>query len=281
MQKLAIIIFFSIFLSGCTIQNLFLKKPAGLEITTTPPSRVYISGKDEGTTPFKNLNIQPGEYHIRLVPEGDSALQAWESNIELNRSVSTIIHHNFSNSEETSFGYVLLLQPDPDTSKSFLSVISDPNTVNITIDGRPYGFSPLSKQDLSPGSHTVDIGSPGYKSISLSVNTTLGYNLIINAKLAQELITIDPDPTIATSSSQSTENSQDDLLPVKPYVLISETSTGWLRVRTEPNTLAPEIGKVDSGETLPYLDSSGDGWLQVLFENQEGWISGSYATLYE
>lgn len=281
MQKLIIILFFAFFLSGCTIQNLFLKKPAGLEITTNPPSRVLINGNDEGPTPFKNLNIQPGDYQISLVPDGNPELAAWETNIKLNRDVSTIIHHNFAPSLEASFGYILLLQPDPDGSKSFLSVISDPNTANITIDSRPYGFSPLTKRELDPGTHTVDISSPGYKPISLSVNTTLGYNLIINVKLAEDTITINPSPVATTSAETSDDSEEESTETDKPYVIISETTTGWLRVRTEPNTLAPEIGKVDSGETLPYLDSSDDGWLQVLFEGVEGWISGTYATLYE
>lgn len=280
MKKLAIIIISSVLFSGCNINNYLLKKPAGLEIVTDPLSRVYVNGEDKGTTPFKSDNIKPGNYTIKLVPEGDTTTLPWEANINLTKQVSTIIHQNLTDSLNTSSGYTLELVKEPDNSKAYISVVTDPNTANISIDSVPYGFTPISKQELEPGTHTLEISMPGHKTISLSLNATPGYNLLVNTKLAQDLILLDPKP--ATPSSEldpSSDSTSSSTLEGDSYVTIKPTATGWLRVREEPSTLAPEIGKANEGEEFPYLSTSDDGWYEILFEGEEGWISGEYATL--
>jgi len=67
----------------------------------------------------------------------------------------------------------------------------------------------------------------------------------------------------------------------KPYVLIKETPTGWLRVRMEPSTTATEAAKVNPGEKYPLLEEKG-GWYKIRYSgDKEGWISAQYATKFE
>ena len=60
-------------------------------------------------------------------------------------------------------------------------------------------------------------------------------------------------------------------------VVVGETPTGWLRVRTAPS--GREIGTVDSGTKLPMV-SQAEGWFEVkLTSGEVGWISSVYASI--
>ena len=59
-------------------------------------------------------------------------------------------------------------------------------------------------------------------------------------------------------------------------VIVGDTPTGFLKVRETPG--GAEIGKVNPGDKLIYLDEN-DGWYQVKLESGEtGWVSKEYST---
>ena len=169
--------------------------------------------------------------------------------------------------------------------------MTDPDTANITLDGSPEGYSPLSRLEVTPGSHTLLLSSPGYKPLSISVNTAAGHNLIVKAKLAIDTIQLSSPPPASESASPNpspspspTASASPRVSPTpvmnKPYVLIEETGTGWLRVRSEPTATGEELGQADVGAKLKYLgETTEDGWHQVQFEGQTGWVSGRYASV--
>lgn len=295
MKKLGIIILSAVLLGGCTPKDLFVKPPAGLEIATVPFSTVFLNGENKGETPYSDKNVKPGTYTLKLVPTQGDNLSSYETKLVLIPKATTIISRTFAQSELDSSGYTLQLQEDP-SGGTFLSVISDPDTINVTIDDKPSGFTPLSKLTLSPGSHSLLATSPGYIEQSLSVNTVKGYNLIVNFKLASQTITLTPPspstpsaslvPTTSMSPSPSTINDPQPASPAggstisKPYILIGETGTGWLRIRKEASGTSDELGKADTGEKLKYLGESTDlGWHKIEFEGAVGWVSGKYVTL--
>lgn len=286
MKKLLLILSAAIFLGGCTPKDLFVKPPAGLEIGTNPPSTVFINDENKGETPFSDKAIKPGTYTIKLVPTSGENLLPYETKLVLTSKASTIISRNFMPSDFDSSGYILQLLEEP-SGGTYLSVISDPDTVNVVIDDKPSGFTPLSKLETTPGSHFLKVASPGYLEQTLSVNAVKGYNLIVNFKLAAQSITL-TSPTPATPSAslaplasppQSTSSSQVDSMP-KPYVVIGETGTGWLRIRKEASGTSQELGKANTGEKLKYLGETTElGWYKIEFESQIGWVSGKYVTL--
>ena len=285
MKKLLVIIASAIFLGGCTPKDLFVKSPAGLEIATTPSSTAFLNGENKGETPYSDKNLKPGTYTLKLVPLGSTSLPSYETKLILSSKASTVISRTFTDSELDSSGYTLQLQEEA-SGGTFISVISDPDTVNVTLDDKPSGFTPLSKIAITPGSHSLVVTSPGYLEQTLSVNTVKGYNLIINFKLAGETITLTPpEPASPSADSQSPSPSPSAMSlepssPDKPYVLIGETGTGWLRVRQDASGTSEELGKVDTGEKLKYLDESTDlGWHKVEFEGSPGWVSGKYVTI--
>ena len=286
MKQLAVVIFCSLFLGGCTVKELFVKSPAGLEITTTPTSTVFLNDENKGETPYSNKNMKPGNYTLKLVAIGGDNFAPYELKLSLTSKASTIINHTFAQNDLDASGYTLQLQEDL-SGGTFISVISDPDTVNVTLDDKPSGFTPLSKIAATPGSHSLLITSPGYLEQTLSVNVVKGYNLIVNFKLASEKITLSPpteatpsaslSPTALTAPTASTVAA--DIIS-KPYVLIGDTGTGWLRVRKEASGSSDELGKADTGEKLKYLGESTElGWFKVEFEGNPGWVSGKYVTL--
>lgn len=297
MKQLLLILLSSLLLSGCTVKGLFLKEPAGLEITTTPKSTVFINGENQGETPYSDKDIKAGEYTIKLIPTStEGNFQTWEARITLDPQATTIINRTFARNETESSSYTLQLKPETDKSTAYISAISDPDTANISIDGIAQGFTPLTKIPVEPVNHTVEVASPGFKLISIPVNAADGYNLIIDAKLAREIIIIqqkestdsaelklddeDQDSSEETVAEDQDITTSEDL--ERPYVVIEETETGWLRVRSKPTTAEDnEIGKADEGEQFKFYESNETGWYKIDFEGEEGWISGKYATLYQ
>lgn len=306
MYKLLLVLISSIILSGCTVQNLFVKKPAGLEVSTSAPATVYLSDKELGKTPLKNQNITPGKYTLRLIPD-DTALTPYETTVELGSAASTVISRTFGETLLDSYGYSLSLVPDK-AGLSTLSVISDPDTGSLTIDGVPSGFTPLSKREISPGNHEIVVGTPGFAEQKISVVATTGFNLVVSVKLKSEPISLtppSPSPTsqpttvlTATNSGQSaltaavsptpsprvTPSTTPNASPAKPYVTVSDSadvvSAGGLNVRKEPSSSAESLGKADVGEHLKYLgETTSAGWHKIEFEGSVGYVSAKYTTL--
>lgn len=298
MKKILSILFFAIFLGGCTPKDLFVKAPAGLQVTSAPESTVFLDGESKGQTPFKDDNLKPGTYTLKLVPVSSDFLPH-ETSIELVSKVSTIISRNFALSDLETSGYTLELQEDL-SGGTYLSVISDPDNINLFIDESPSGFTPVSKMVISPGSHTLKATSPGYIDQTLPINTVTGFNLIVNFKLASRTITLtpppmatatatispssdnsaSPSPSAAPSSSPKASVAPPTLEVQKPYVIVGETETGWLRIRKEASGSSDEIGKANTGEKLKYLGESTElGWFKVEFDDNIGWVSGKYVTL--
>lgn len=285
MKKLWLVLASTIFLAGCSPKDWFVKPPAALDITSLPGATVFLNEANKGSTPFSDKNIKPGSYTIKLVPDQGSNLSPYEVKLTLTSKTTTVISHTFSASDTDTAGYILQLQPDP-AGQTYLSVISNPDTVNVTIDGKASGFTPLSKLPTTPGSHALVVTSPGYTQQELSVNTVTGYNLIVNFKLAASTITLTPSApatpsaTLAPTASSSPSAARQPSTIDKPYVVVGDTGTGWLRVRKDSSATSDELGKATTGEKLKYLGVTTDsGWFKVEFEGNPGWVSGRYITL--
>ncbi len=78
-------------------------------------------------------------------------------------------------------------------------------------------------------------------------------------------------PKDATSSPEVK-----DVAPQNTQVLILDTPTGWLNVRSGPTTTETIVGKVNPGETYDLIQEK-DSWYKIHFAGQEGWITSQYA----
>ncbi len=252
-------------MSGCSLGT----KKSGLEVMSFPIAQVYINGKEMGVTPYKNMNLKPGENEIKLVADG----KEWKRKIDLQNNINTIINWQFGDTKEEDNGYVLSLEKTG-SKKASLMVNTVPDKTTVTVDGQVRGISPIKVGDISQGDRQLAISFPGHKDLNVFVKAINEYQLIINAKLAIEKADISQ---ITNNETQATEsaNLSPDIVQIK--VLIKKTETGWLRVRELNSNVSKEVTKVKPNESYVLLDEK-DGWYKIdLGNGKSGWISATYA----
>lgn len=79
------------------------------------------------------------------------------------------------------FGQLLEIEVKPT-----LTVTSDPSGGNVTVDGTPYGKTPVTLRDLAPGSHTVVVSMAGKQSVTRTVELRPGGSHDVVATLENE-----------------------------------------------------------------------------------------------
>jgi hypothetical protein len=257
----------------------FRPQKAGLLIETEPSSMVYINGEQVGRTRYETTR-KPGEIVVKLIPEStDKPLAPFETKIDLVSGVKTIIQRNFGESEEESSGVIVSFEKTTAKEVS-VAIISSPDSAQVTIDEQVRGFTPFKSLAITAGEHAITISASDYEEKSINVRTYENYKLTAVFKLSPSNNITNPTPE-TTPSLESEKLSQEvEILP---------TSTGFLRVRSEPSTLAKEIGQVEPGKRYKLVDTDKDtGWYKIEFKLSEtdakkmiGWISNQYAKLVE
>ncbi len=279
-----------------------------------PKATVFLNGNHVGQTSYFDEELKPGEYTLKLIPEGQENKQ-WQKDVQLTPGVLTVANYNFKETEEQSNGYLLSLEPISQKDKAQLSIISMPDGAVVSVDGEPKGFTPLSLDEVNEGEHVINISTPGYQETEIQAKTIAGYKLIANVQLGRSLeeeatdsAETDEEATASaekedaedetieesdteeetTTDTEETDTEEDaqvsDEDMERPYVEIKETSTGWLNLRSEPSTAEGDetvIKKIDPGDKYPFIEVNDTGWYKIEYEEgKEGWISGKYAELY-
>lgn len=242
-----------------------------LQVTSKPQSDVYLNGKLIGTTPVCKCDqkdmIGIGKYSLRLVPK-DSNLPPYEEKIDINNSTLTVLDKTFG---EESSASVITLSPIRDKKDAQLMVISSPDKSDISLDDNPAGKTPLLLKNLTESDHEIQISKVGYIEKILRIRTTRGF-------LLKAIVYLSPN-----SSSSSSALPTFELTPTPApttsatKVLILDTPTGFLRVRSSSSASTSEVGRVTPGETYDILEEDA-GWYKIkLTDGTEGWISSQYA----
>lgn len=258
---MTVIIISGLLLAGC---NMSIKK-SGVEIMSYPVAKVYLDGKESGMTPYKNNSLTPGETDIKLVTnEGE-----WTKKVHLENGANTVISREFAKDLSKSGGYVLYFEFTGDKKKAGLLISSTPDRAAVTIDDEIKGYSPLRIEDVGEGDKKLVVSYPGSKNVSSYVKFINGYQLVVDAELAKEEIVV-------------VENNQpEETVPNNPKienkVVIKETETGWLRVRSDEGGNGTEVGRVNPGEEYTLLEENNDWYKIDLGNGKSGWISAKYA----
>ena len=258
------------------------KKPnAGLKIDATPSALVFVDNIQLGQTPIEKI-FKAGEATIKLVPTGSTtSLSTYQTKVRLTSNTYTVIKRQFGDSDITSSGEVVNLEPQSGKIASLAIVTSSPDSASVSLDGQPQGFTPLLIPSIPAGDHKILLTAPGFAQYTVDAKAILGYKLNVNVKLAGQVPEPTPTPELEASPSASPKPKTTTLK--KPYVEIKDTPTGFLRVRQTASTGAKEIGRVNPGDTYPLL-SQITGWYEISVDfaaTASGWISAQYADVFK
>lgn len=255
----------------------FRPKGAGILIETNPAASVVIDGEQLGRTPYKETR-KPGEVLVKLIPESfDKPLAPYETRVVLVSGIETVIRRDFGESEEDSSGETLSFER-VGSDEASLSLVSIPDSAQITIDGSTKAFAPYKTSAIAEGNHTVAVSLPGYFERAISLKTVKGYKLTAIVKLAVSEELVEEEEIVKGIF-------EEELKPKAVEIIILETSVGFLRVRNEPSTLGKEVGRVEPGDVFELLEEDEKtGWFKIEYEEGEGeeagptgWISSQYA----
>lgn len=250
---------------------LFLNQKSGkgaLQVTSAPPSQVYLNGQLIGETPLCKCDVKEmipiGNYRVRLIPkEGDS--KPYEEQIVINKSTLTVVDRTFG---ENSSGSVITLIPLSNKKDTELMVISFPDKTNVFLDNNQKGVTPILLKDVIESDHELKLTKEGYLDKTLRIRTTLGYRL-------KSIVFLSVDPGVASSSAQTPLSAPQ--VPKIEKVTVLDTPTGFLRVRENSSIASSEIGRVSPGDSLE-LATEKEGWFEIkMTDGKTGWISSQYA----
>jgi hypothetical protein len=285
--------------SGCTLTDLKLK--AGLQVLTNDiPTDIYLDGKFLDKTPYINKELKAGEYMLELRPE-NTQLATYQTKISLHRGLLTVVTWKPGSTPETSGGVIYEMEKLKNSKDSEISLITIPDGAIIHVDDEAKGFSPVVVEKTSPGEHEYEVSLPSYETQKHTINVLEGYRMNITLQLAkQTYVALSPTPspspaTSATNAAQLTSSSSASTststtttaVPVpKPKVKIKPTGffqndQEVLRVRGTPSATGKELGFAPVGSEYAYLKVTTDGWYQVSFNGETGWVSAQYAQLFE
>jgi hypothetical protein len=65
-------------------------------------------------------------------------------------------------------------------------VMSMPTSARLFVDGQPYGSTPSSIPDLTPGAHAIRVEAPGYRTWEGRVAVIAGTRVRVQATLQRE-----------------------------------------------------------------------------------------------
>lgn len=246
-----------------------------LQVTANPKSKIYLNDKMIGETPMcrcsGNDMLTPGQYSLKLVSESGD-FSPYEEKVTVNPSVLTVLDRNFGEGGLSDSKTITLTKLD-DKNASELMVISFPEGVSVFMDGNLLGTTPLTNSNLTESDHELRLSKNGYRDKSIRIRGVIGYKLTMVASLG-----ILPD--LLSSQSATLEASSSAQVSTQPQitkVVILDTPTGFLRVRSEGSLAGSEIGKVSPGETYELIDEM-TNWYEIkLSDGKLGWISSQYA----
>jgi len=226
---------------------------AGLKITSVPEAGVFINQESVGKTPYLNGDLLAGEYQVRL----ESGNMSWQGSVKLNNGTETILNRELAESLASSSGEVLHLYEGKG-----VVITSVPTGASVEINGKIKGVTPLSVVDLPTGEHLFLLKHPEY--LPRTVRATLLDKLLLN---------IHVDLAI---SEEETVNIPVPTATIQQKVLVTQTPTGFLRVRESPSVLGKEITRVKPGDELILLEEK-QGWSKVRLKDEtEGYVSSDY-----
>lgn len=296
--------------AGC-IPQLDKRKYAGLQVTVSDiPATLYLDGEYLAETPFKQNDLQPGMYTLKIQPD-DANLVPYELPIRLTGGLLTAVVWNPGTRPESSGGVVFELERLSNRQQTELAISSIPDGAIVRINEGDMDFAPLVRTDLSAGKQSISVTLPSYDEQNHTLNLVPGHRLSVLVKMAR---TADAATTgdktedttgIADTSTDGIGNSvpatQSAIRTAQNTPVTGATGasvsavtgkkvtilpTGFIqngeevvRVREASTAASRELGFAKVGQSYPYLNESTADWIKIQFNSKPGWISKTYGKL--
>lgn len=285
-RKIAFLLFFLglvvLLVGGVKVLTGRSRANGELRVETIPGVSVFLDNSHLGRTPLRQ-EVAAGDYTLKLVSDsatGDVA--PWQGNITVGPNLLTYVNGSLSSSELSSAIDILWLEKISG-NRTELSVITNPDGATVLLNNETKGVTPVTIPDIAPGDYSLTVSSPGFLTRTMKIKVSPGHKLVASFKLALSAggstaasPSATPTPTAAAATGSATFAD-----PPRPFVIIQDTPTGFLRVRTEPSTSATEAARVNPGEKYTYTDEQ-NGWYEIKYQGETtGWISGQYAQAVE
>jgi hypothetical protein len=144
-----------------------------LQVTSTPTgASVYVNGNYRGFTPFDDSldinDLAPGTYTLVVKKSG---FQDYSTQVSIEAGKKVLEHAQ--------------LQPAPVTpATATAEIVSTPSGAEVYVNTVFLGITPLSFQNVTPGTYMVEIRMQGYSPYSTTGQVVGGQNIQISAALA-------------------------------------------------------------------------------------------------
>ena len=275
-----------LFLGAVVKNSLFNKQgeKGTLQVSSSPEASVFANNVAIGKTPFKD-EMKTGEYLIKLIPEGEAtATASWTGKVQINERTLSYINIELGSSDVSTAGEVFTVvkmkNKPKNSNQGQIFVKTDPMGAIVYLDNDEKGVAPLLLDNVLQGEHELAVFMPGFFKRVQKVNVDGGYKLEAQFKLAiDESQKINADQGKEASGEATSSATTGETKEKNKQVLIKETPTGWLRVRTDASLSASESARVNPGDKFKYLDEK-SGWYKIEYEKgKTGWISANYAKI--
>lgn len=244
-----------------------------LKIISSPSATVFIDNVATNKTPFQG-QLKVGEIILKLIPQGEATNTAsWQGKVKIYRNTLTYVKLELGSSDSTSAGEVFTAtrmdkSAGPDMGEIFIE--TDPVGAIVSLNNDDKGVAPVLLSDVPKGQHELSVLMPGFFRRTQKVNVETGYRVNAHFKLA-----LDENAQKAQESQKQATQSASP--PKKTLVIIKDTPTGFLRVRSEPSVNASESAQVKPDDRFDFLDEQ-NGWYKIRYESgKEGWVYSQYA----
>ncbi|MBP1928325.1 hypothetical protein J2741_000872 [Methanolinea mesophila] len=139
-----------------------------LYVTSSPSgASLYIDGTYRGTTPTTAGSLTPGSHTVRLSLAG---YQDFTTTATVYAGQTTTLSAN-------------LVQVTPTTTLGTLAISSSPSAAEVYVDNVFRGYSPLTLNDISPGSHAITLRLAGYQDWQGNVQVSAGQTTSVQGTL--------------------------------------------------------------------------------------------------
>lgn len=293
-------------LSACSLVQ---SEKAGLDITSQTEAAVFINNENKGNTPFTTEEIKPGEYDIKLENEEGS----WSKKVRIENGTVYYINLKLGKDENTTAGELVYLEKGRGvgviSSPNGAEVSLDGQKQGFT----PYLIQNISEGEHEIAiakdgyeSRTIKINAVKGNKIMIEamLNKLGGSTVSDDEEETTPSASAQPSTSPASSSATSSRPSATPRTSASPAasassrassspasspratttsssakgtVTVLETSTGWLRVRDKAGLEGKEVAKINSGDSVEYVEQTDNGWTEIVLEDgSSGFVASRF-----